>query len=256
MVTSYGTGQYSGSGATEAHQFGLPSNYLADNTKRLVVWCHSAGGVASEPFLSAATYPLVNAITKLLGLPIISFDGTTPSGGLAQHWGNDTGKSRLTDAINYAHTAINAKIDKVIVLGVSMGGMLASNWARANSSTIKGLGLFYPAVNLQAVHDGTGGAAGGGAASTEAAYGGSLANFNAAVVAHDPAQNASALAALGVPMKMYYSTADTTVGSANQTAFATAVGAALQTQSLGSPAHADMTALPVTDIVDFIRPLA
>jgi pimeloyl-ACP methyl ester carboxylesterase len=253
MLTSYGLGQYSGSaGATEAHQLALPRRYKADGSKRLVVWCHSAGGLATEPFIAAnLALPTIAAVVETLGLPLISFDGAIPSGGLAQHWGNDTSQARLTDAIAFMQTQVNAKVDKIILLGVSMGGMLALNWARANPTKVAALGLMYPATSLQAIHDATGGAAAGATSSIEAAYGGSLGTFNTAVAAHDPSQNTGAIAGLSAPAKMWYSTADTTVGTANQTAFATAVGAKLQLGSLGAAAHADMTQVPVVDLQRF-----
>lgn len=249
MVTSYGVGQYSTHDAAGAHQWGTPRGYKADGTRRLIVWCHSAGGSAAEPWTPGNNVlPALETIFNL-GLPVISADMSGVG------WGNDASQTALLDAITYAASALNPITSKVILCGVSMGGMLALNWARANPTKVSGIALFYPATSLQAIHDGTGGAA-NGATSTEAAYGGSLATFNAAVATHDPAQNTAAIAALGVPMKMWYSTADTTVGTANQTAFATAVGGALQTKSLGAVSHADMTQINKAELQAFIASCA
>src|SRR5438270_1760991 len=243
MIVSYGTGQYSPSAAAnEEHMLAVPYGWNGDGSRRIAVWCHSGGGLAIEPFSSGiSTVTVMQAIVDSLGIPTISFDGQPEASNLAQHWGNDTAQSRLTDAIAFAQSQTRAKTDKVILLGVSMGGLLASNWARSNASKISALGVFYPAANLQAVHDGTGGAGAGGAASTETAYGGSLASFNAAVTAHDPAQNTAAYKSFGIPMKMWYSDSDTVVGTANQQNFANGIGSALQTYVMPGAGHADMS---------------
>jgi alpha-beta hydrolase superfamily lysophospholipase len=216
----------------------VPRLHRPDGTKRLVVWCHSAGATAGsehlEPWLAANnTLPIFD----LLGLPIIS----AKYGG--QVWGNDTAQTRVGDAIAYMTGGeFNAKTDKVLLLGVSMGGMLALNWARANPSKVAAIILFYPAVNLQWIHDN------GGAATTEAAYGGSLASFNAAVAAHDPLQHTAEYA--GVPIQMWYSDADTVVGTANQQAFLAAVSG-IESHLLPGAGHADMTAINPSSVAGF-----
>lgn len=253
MKLTYGTGQYSPSAASnESHTLVTPYNYRADGTKRLLVWCHSAGGLSQECVVAADNaLMIVEALVSTLGLPLVAFDGMPPSGGQAQHWGNDTAQARLSDAISYAQAQVGAKVDRVVLCAVSMGGTLALNWARANPSKVAGLALMYPAVSLQGVHDGTGGAA-SAAASVEAAYGGSLASYQAALPTHDPAENESAYASIG-PAKMWYSTADATVGTANQTGFAAAVGSGFQTAPLGAVGHADMTKIDPLDMLKFVQ---
>lgn len=250
MVTSQGKGQYAASAPTEKH-VGITSRlYKPDGTKRAVIWCHSAGGDATEPVIATNnTLPLLQAVTDL-GLPIISADFS----GLA--WGNDAAQARVTDALAYARTAFGAHATlPPILLGVSMGGLLSLNWARANPTLVRALALMYPVTNLQAMHDGTGGIVGNAATSTEAAYGGNLAGFNAAVATHNPAQNTSAYT--GVPIKIWYSTADTTVGTANQTAFISAVGGSnLTTVTVGAAAHADMTQIPPAELAAFVSTYA
>lgn len=213
--------------------------HTPNGTRRLCVWCHSAGATAGqehlEPWLGAGALPLIDAV----GLPMIcaQFAG--------QSWGNDTAQTRLTDAISYMTGGeFNARTDKVVLLGVSMGGLLALNWARANPAKVAAIVLCYPAVDLQWMHDN------GAATGTEAAYGGSLTTFNAAVAAHNPAVNTTAYQ--GVPIRMWYSDADTTVGTANQTAFASAVGSSLAATALPGAAHADMTRIDPSDLATFV----
>jgi alpha-beta hydrolase superfamily lysophospholipase len=123
------------------------------------------------------TLPLLQAIARL-GLPVLSAD-CSGSG----HWGNDTAQTDATAMLSFIRSSTFLKAHatrKAVLMGVSMGGLLALNWARANPTLVAAICLFYPCVNLQAEHDGTGGAT-ATAAGTEAAYGGSLAGFNAAV---------------------------------------------------------------------------
>lgn len=244
MFLSQGTGQYSPThDAAGLHVAIEPRTYKPG--ARPVLWCHSAGGNAAEPVLASNNaLTILDQITAMFHCPIISFDAAGTS------WGNDTAQACATDALAYLRSAFGASAAAPILLGISMGGMLTLNWIRANPTLFAAAVLMYPATSLQAIHDGTGGAQ-NGAATTEAAYGGSLATFNAAVVAHDPAQNAASYT--GKPIHMQYSDSDTVVGTANQTAFVTAVGgAALETQVLAGAAHADMTRLNVNAMLSFM----
>lgn len=243
MITSMGVGEYAPTVATDKHVIFAGRSYRSDGTKRPVLWCHSAGGDALEALTETNVYDHLYTITESLGLPLISFDAQ------GVQWGNDNAQSRLADALAYLRTTWGAHATLLpLIIGVSMGGMLALNWARANPGGYAALALLYPATSLQAIHDGAGGAA-NGAATTEAAYGGSLATFNAAVATHDPAQNAAAY--FGKPIKMWRSSADTVVGTANQDAFASAAGVAVA--DLGAVAHADMVKIYPGEVAAFLR---
>lgn len=242
MITSQGKGQYAPSVATDKHVVIASRTYVPDGSRRPLLWCHSAGGDATEPVLATNNaIPHLQVLTDMLGCPLISFDaqGTT--------WGNDNAQARMSDALAYLRSTWGAHPTlPPLVIAISMGGMQALNWIRSNA--FAALALLYPATSLQAIHDGAGGAA-NGAATTEAAYGGSLAAFNAAVATHDPAANAAAYA--GKPIKIWRSSADAVVGTANQDAFAAAAG--ITVADLGPVAHADFTSLTPGDYVPWLR---
>lgn len=242
LFTSYGVGVYAPGQAAEAHTVIHDRLYKPDASRRGILHLHSAGGNNQEPVLPVNNVlPLIQEAASRVG-PLISFDGAP--GFPAQHWANDFAQARCADARNFIQAAPwSAKPGKVLILAVSMGAMLALNWARANPGLVAAIALLYPAVNLQWIHDN------GGAASTEAAYGG-LAAFNAAVAAHNPKAHATEYASLGVPLKMWYSTADAVVSTAEQEAFAKASG--VPAVPLGPVGHADMTVLPVSDIVNYL----
>ena len=224
---------------------------------RALLWCHSAGaGGVGQAALEAwgldtgdqsgagvtAMHTLQLAITAALGGPVMSGDQN------GQSWGNSTAQTLLTDAWAWVKAQYGAKTDKVILAGVSMGGALALNWARANPTLVKAVILFYPAVSLGGVYNGTGGAT-QDQTDLNAAYGGSWTTNGGN--SFDPSQNESSYT--GVPIYMGYSDADTVVGTANQTSFITGVGgSALTSRVYHSAAHADMTQVNVNDLVTWI----
>jgi alpha-beta hydrolase superfamily lysophospholipase len=211
--------------------------YRPDATKRLAIWCHHSGGDYLSAWTIANALPHVRAVCEDLGLPLV-----TPDCGGPKTWGNDTAQTRVGDARTFATTKFGAKNDKVVLIGVSMGGLLALNWARANPGLVAAIALLYPAVDLQWVHDN------GAKTDTEAAYGGTTATFNAAVAAHNPTAHQADFA--GMPIKMWHSDADTVVGTAQQVAFATGVG--IPRVTLPGAAHADLAVVDATQVRDFI----
>lgn len=242
LVTTRGI--YSGS---DAHMAGHSRLYKPDATKRGVLWFHATGDSELEAWGldaggASAARPVAQVFTDL-GLPVMCIN----AGG--KNWGNDAAQTLASAAYSYLQGTLGAAPGKVIVAAVSMGGLLALNWARANPTLVEAVVLFYPVVNLVACHDATGGAS-NYATEINTAYT-DLAGYNAAKAAHDPAQNAASYT--GVPIRMYRSTADAAVGSANQDAFATAVGgSAFQTVSLGASGHPDMSVIPLGDLAAFV----
>lgn len=245
LCTTYGVGQYASGYSRESHTAGWDRAYKASVGGRAMLWGHSAGASApqsQEPWLpSDDTLVLFQALASVLG-PIMSGDQN------GQSWGNSTAQTMVSDAWSWVKSNYGAKSDACIVAGVSMGGALALNWARANPTLVKAILLFYPACNLGAIYNGTGAAA-NGASDLNAAYGGSWTTNGGN--AYDPAQNASGYT--GVPIYMGYSDADTVVGTANQTAFISAVGGtALTSRVYHNAGHADMTQVNVNDVVKWI----
>jgi alpha-beta hydrolase superfamily lysophospholipase len=210
---------------------------LPDAKKRLVIYSHSSGGSYLEP--SGGAYRLMDRIADL-GAPVLSADFSGP-----KQWGNDASRTKVDEHIAYATGGeFNAKVDKVALLGTSMGALHLLGWARANPSKVAAIALLYPAVDLQWVHDN------GAAADTEAAFGGSLASFNTAVASHDPMVNPQDFQQF--PIRVWYSDSDSVVSTARQRAWITPAGASARV--LKGAAHADMSKVPTDEVRDFLRP--
>lgn len=233
---------------TEPLQAITGRKYRGDGTTRLVLWSHGHQSVANRPELQAwsniegePTFLL--ALTNM-GLPVIC------PACAGDNWGNDAGQQALSDARSWGSSGfLNAKIDKVVLVGLSMGGLLSLNWARTNPTLVSAIVLLYPAVNLQALHDGSNGSV-SFLTQTEAAYGGSTASFNSSVTAHDPSQNAGAWAS--IPVKMWYSDNDATVGSLTQTNFLSA-NPSIQSTILPGAQHADLSKVDVNAFSQFVK---
>lgn len=222
--------------------------YRADGSMAPVLWLHASGDDHLEPITlqSGAALPIIRAICEL-GFPVVSplCDTTT-------HWGRDGAQTKALAALTWARSSFGASQTKpAIGCGVSMGALLGLLLRLNNPTLVQALALFYPAVNLVAHHDATGGSSDFSAAIEGAGGYGSNAAYLAAAAAHDPAQHASSFT--GVPIAMWRSTADTAVGTANQDVFAAAVGgSAFETHSLGASSHPDLTVPSPSDVASFM----
>lgn len=221
--------------------------YRRNSTKTGVIWCHGHGGVGEIDGIDPTTIgPINTAIVNTLGCPIVSMD----MGGTAT-WGNDTATAKMTNAIAQL-TAISAKTTKIVLMGGSMGTLTVLGSilkGTITASQVAAIALFVGVPDLGVFHDAN---RGGFAAEIETAYGGTAA-YNAAVVAHDPAQNPSAFA--GLPIRFWNGTADTTAPISDAQSFCTAVGATASVVSVSGGTHTTTTGLvPSGDVVTFLRP--
>lgn len=206
---------------------------------RAAVWAHYRGGLPTDVWLGD-TYRVHGQALNALGLPLISgaFGGPT-------HWGTDTAQARVDEAVGILGSAeFAAKTDKVVLLGISMGALLALNWARANPAKVACLALMYPVTDLAYMHDT---AALGFTAEIEAAYGGA-AGYQAALATHNPQANAAAYE--GMPIKMWYSDADASVGD-TPAAFAAAVDT-VEPRVLPGAVHTDLSVIPTAEVQAFV----
>jgi pimeloyl-ACP methyl ester carboxylesterase len=236
IVTTYGVGQYASGYASEAHTAVWDRAYKSGG--RGMIFGHLATGNSQYLVGQAGMLPIDAALASFGPIMAGDFGG--------DQWGNSEAQTLVGDAWAWLKSQYGAKTDRVVLIGLSMGALNVLNWARANPTLVKAIVLFYPVVNLQAMYNGTGGASNEFESSINTAYGG-VPNYST----YDPASNASSYT--GVPIRMYYSTADTTVGTANQTAFESAVGgSAFSSASLGAAAHGDMTQPSVKDIASWV----
>lgn len=158
-------------------------------------------------------------------------------------WGNDTAIAACGSTLTYLNTATKARTDRVVLVGLSMGALTVLNWARANPSKVAAIGLFLPAVNLADIHDND---RSGLASAIESAYGGA-AGYAADGPSHDPANFTSSYT--GMPIRIWYSTDDTTAVPSVVTAFGTAVGATLT--SMGNVGHS-ISSLDAVDAAQWL----
>lgn len=241
IVTDWGRGLYLGSG-TEEHIYVTRKDYRPDGTKTACLYSHSLGATARAAYDPTLARDALATIAEA-GIPCLSTDlgGTTT-------WGNDTSVSRLGSAAYYAQTVLGAKgggSGKSLIYAPSMGALAALNFARAYPASVAAIALVCPVVDLAYQHDQN---VQGYAASIETAYGGAS-GYAAEVAGNDPMQNAAAIAALGIPMKMWRSSNDVVAPTARQDAFATAAN--IPVVNLGAIGHT-LTNVPWSDVASFL----
>lgn len=160
-------------------------------------------------------------------------------------WGNDASLAKVTSARTWLQSTGLAAPGPVILLGGSMGSIVALNWARANPTLVYCLELALPIVNVENVR-----AADrlGFASDIEAAYGG-LTAWNNARPTHDPVSYANQLD--DIPIRLDSSLTDTVGLPAETEAFASIVSLA-DVVYFGSSGHT-YTGFSGVDSVDWIE---
>jgi len=231
MWSSAGSGTYA---ANEVHVAIYGNRWKFDQARRGVLWCHNAGGSAETALTGTVGQPESVKLLADRGIPVCAVD----MGG-AQNWGGPTAMSRMTDAWTFMKNVMGVKTDKVILHGVSMGGIGALRWAKANPTLVAAIIGEIPEVNLQWVHDN------GGAAAVEAAYGG-VPNY----ATDNPSANPSSYTSF--PIKFWYSSDDTTAPASEITSFASAVGSNVQLKNFGAAGHT-LTGRDPAEVLDFVR---
>lgn len=238
--TSYGVGIYA---ASEGHCAMTPRTYRPDGSTRGIIFGHGVTG-NSVTWLRDVFFPNVKPIVDLY--PCLGADlggGTT--------FGNDTAIARVTDAKTYLQGTVGAASGQVILYGVSMGGAVVLNWARANVASVAGILLIKPAVDIEDIRANNRGSL---QASIETAYTNN-AGWQAVRATHNPVQYGASLA--GIPISVWYGEADTTVVPATIAAFAAAVGSSCTLNSLGADAtHANTYWPEAADQLAFLESVA
>lgn len=177
------------------------------------------------------------------GIPLVSADLAG-----ARAWGNPTSVARVGDARTFLDSKLAPKNDKVLLYGGSMGSLALLNWARANKASVAAIALFLPIVDLDAVHGYA-----PYAADIEAAYGGSLAAFNAAKDASNPMAHVEDYE--DIPIKLWYSTTDPIATPEPVAVFKAAVGANVELASMGAQNHT-LNNFYAQEVVDFLAAYA
>ena len=222
---SAGIGEYV---ASESHHLGLPNLWKSNGTARGCMYAPGLGGTIPAINGSDGTYMADR------GVAIGTFDF-----GMNDEWGNATSDSRMDSAWAFCKSRFGFKTDKVLLFGISHGGVTVLNWAKANPTLVAAIALGMPAVSPQDIYDFDRGTL---QSEIAAAYGGGRPPDS-----RDPTKNAASF--VGIPIAIWYSTDDPICTAATVTAFGTAVGAEMN--SLGAVGHS-LTGLDMNDPCDFL----
>lgn len=243
----------------------VPDGYARDGSRRGIVFCHGAGELAATPLTGTAGSKA--AETRLLWAlasryPMVMFDAGAGSGTTSpDNWGNANAVTRLGQAITWLQTPAapglspgggGAATGKVFLVAISMGSLLALNYAQAHPASVAAIVGILPAIDLDNIRDNTAfkaaisSAWGTGtwtAPGTPALPGGA----NPAV-----AGNHSAIGA--IPQRLYYAPDDAIVATATVTAFASAVGSSVSLVNLGAGGHSDASVghVSASDVLAFL----
>lgn len=194
----------------------VPYGWKHDQSKRLVVWCHGAGG----------TYeigPIERQVIEAIGAPWV----LSLLGGL-RTWGADAGSDAIDEVWDWARTNLAVAADKLILWGGSMGGLTATVYALDNPASVAAVGCAIPAIDPEHVrlNDPAGGA---NTTAIEGWYGAGE------VPAPKQAYQRGADWDDAVDLAIWYSTDDPFTPAASTVAFAADSGASLH--SLGAVGH-------------------
>ncbi len=206
----------------------LPKMYRPNGTVRGHIYVHGAGELADAPLNQGPMQDLA----KLY--PTIGMDlgqtAVTPNG--TDGWSNNIVLSRISSGMTYLQGTLGAKTGKIFLSGVSMGAGGALCWAAHNKSLVAAVFVAIPAIGLTDIYTNNRGSL---QYSITQAYGGTY-SPTATDATYTPSSiqasrdvwymgvnNPSMFA--GIPIIMWYGTADTIAIPANITDFANAVNA-------------------------------
>lgn len=162
MRSSYAVGLYQSGEGTTILRPSAPHDEL-----RGVVFCHGAGGLSGNAVHLTGVPSQSRLLRRIAaaGHVILSAD----LGGMFT-WGNDTSITRLGQAITYLRSLDGVADIPPVVLGVSMGGLIALNHAKANPSAVAGVIGLIPVIDPEYVRAND---VVGSASIIDSAYGGS-----------------------------------------------------------------------------------
>lgn len=238
LVTSYGTGEYA---VGEAHAYTARRLRRPGDDARLVIQCHGRDATALEGL--DAVYGAAARGLADLGYPVLSIDA-----GGKRTWGNDASINAVVNAVAWARAnrfAVSATKDPIII-GVSMGGATALNYARAHDAAA--VVSLIGAVDVDDLHDRN---YNGFAAEIEAAWGGAAA-YEAAKLTHNPIDNLAQFDG-SVPTCFWYSDTDPVTPLAKVQQAAELAGGNLF--SMGAIGHS-VAGLDVRTLTDWVTRVA
>lgn len=215
------------------------------STRRGVIFCHGAGGSALNAlFLTdvPAQAKLVRALADS-GHTVLAGDF-----GGSQTWGNDTSLARVGQAVTHLTALSGVLSGKVHLVGISMGGLVALNYAKANPTLVASVTAIIPTVDIPAAYDAD---ISGAAALIDTAYGGTYVDDDQKAD-HNPV-HWGPLESSFVPTKVWHASDDPWCPLASYQAFAATPNATLT--DVGALGHSDaaIAASPINEIEDFLQ---
>lgn len=210
-----------------------------------VVLLHGAGEPAN--FLHATSQMSSVKVAAYLaknGIPCISGDF-----GGAYTFANDTNMSRITSAVSAIRAEYpNCRQDKVVLLGVSMGGGAAERWAQLNPTQVAGIVGHIPAYDLDDIYQNN---RAGLRSLIGTAWG---VTYPTALPAGANYKNSAATVA-SIPHLLGYSSADTLILPATVTAYAAGLTSPQLVVTDTTFGHSDQAVggLNIDTILNFIK---
>lgn len=148
--STHGRGRYAPSAPGEADVVLLPAGFRQDGTVPGIVYCHGAAGDAlsvSDPIQRAGEWALLHGLAE--HYPIVAADLGGPF-----TFGNATALARIEDARRYLQDTWGARPGPVAVVGVSMGGVGALNYAAAHRDHVSAAVGVVPVTDLNELYQG------------------------------------------------------------------------------------------------------
>lgn len=236
MITSASSGRAT-TGLIDAYL--RPYSRISRNP---IVWCHGHGGNALQAV--GAVIPSMMAI--LAALTNEGFQVVAPS--MGNTWGNQASQTAIAEAIVWGRT-LDSNTTKTVVMGTSMGGAAALQYALSHIGDVSCIVLFEPALDLEYIR--TTNTVEGITdlrASIDAAWG--FVYPATMTTGSSPLDIAGALSS--IPIQLWYATDDDI--SHNYASFATSHGNTTL-KSLGAVGHTDaaLAAVTISDVVSFVK---
>lgn len=210
----------------------LPTNWKADGTVPAVIFCHGYSQDETTPYLSQLTgqVPLLNRLADKYPV-VVGSQGST-----AGLWGNDTMMTFISNTRTVMQGAtVGAKAGKVILVGVSMGGLGILNWAKANPTLVAGVIIIIGVIDPEDIRAND---RGGLAAALNTQYGGLYVD-STQKANKNPAYMATQGAYTNIPIQIWYDTNDLIIPQSITTTFATNNGANTNIYSVGALGHTE-----------------
>lgn len=240
VATSRAIGAYY---TAEGSLVSLPAAWKGDGTVPGVIYLHGATQTELQ-VLDYAAYPGLTNIIKAVaaaGWPVLG----VYAGG--DKWGNATGLARVSDAKTYLQGTIGAKAGTVALIGGSMGGLTALNWAKANLASVSCVVGLVPVSDVSDIVTNN---RGGLAASVNTAY--STWNEGTMGATYNP-HTYAATGLTGLHYKAWTGSADTIVIPSTVTDVVTAIGATASSVATTGDHNTTNNLIPPADVVSFIQ---